>query len=482
MDIRKGLLFTIVSVVVLALSFLLPACQPTPESNCHHEAPPSYGIEAESPDLEEVNHYKNTNATWEEEFTGKSDSLTIRVNAVLPIGIDNIKKQYIAQSLHFDREDVIRLSHAIWGDKTIYANTSDILTKNEIMEIILRLEGQEVSESNSAFSGAAGIAGADTSSQLSSFRQMYANAPDERKCIETDYSFADIAGITGLSFADLMTIDSDGTVSTLTVINDVHFMDTSVEYVRDAIHTNYIDRAATYGDAPRGVEVSQENAVDEAKQFLKTLGLDDFHYVTSKYWTNAPLGVNINSSYYTDEANQCYALYFTREINKLPVNMVFDYDSPKSEGYDGAAYAPLWQGEYIIICVDQQGIAYMKWVNPTNITPTENTAELLNWEELKQCFKKAVSIINIDVGNSSNESVQTFIEIDSINLGYAYTRIPNQTGTYKLSPVVDFIGKRYSTYTNKQGISVTSNTTSADHSFVTINVENGNIIDRGVGY
>lgn len=88
----------------------------------------------------------------------------------------------------------------------------------------------------------------------------------------------------------------------------------------------------------------------------------------------------------------------------------------------------------------------------------------------------------IDVGNSSNESVQTFIEIDSINLGYAYTRIPNQTGTYKLSPVVDFIGKRYSTYTNKQGISVTSNTTSADHSFVTINVENGNIIDRGVGY
>ena len=131
MDIRKGLLFTIVSVVVLALSFLLSACQPTPESNCHHEAPPSYGIEAESPDLEEVNHYKNTNATWEEEFTGKSDSLTIRVNAVLPIGIDNIKKQYIAQSLHFDREDVIRLSHAIWGDKTIYANTSDILTKNE---------------------------------------------------------------------------------------------------------------------------------------------------------------------------------------------------------------------------------------------------------------------------------------------------------------------------------------------------------------
>lgn len=113
MDIRKGLLFTIVSVVVLALSFLLSACQPTPESNCHHEAPPSYGIEAESPDLEEVNHYKNTNATWEEEFTGKSDSLTIRVNAVLPIGIDNIKKQYIAQSLHFDREDVIRLSHAI---------------------------------------------------------------------------------------------------------------------------------------------------------------------------------------------------------------------------------------------------------------------------------------------------------------------------------------------------------------------------------
>ena len=101
---------------------------------------------------------------------------------------------------------------------------------------------------------------------------------------------------------------------------------------------------------------------------------------------------------------------------------------------------------------------------------------------LKQCFKKAVSIINIDVGNSSNESVQTFIEIDSINLGYAYKRIPNQTGTYKLSPVVDFIGKRYSTYTNKQGISVTSNTTSADHSFVTINVENGNIIDRGVGY
>ena len=125
---------------------------------------------------------------------------------------------------------------------------------------------------------------------------MYANAPDERKCIETDYSFADIAGITGLSFADLMTIANDGTVSTLTVINDVHFMDTSVEYVRDAIHTNYIDRAATYGDAPRGVEVSQENAVDEAKQFLKTLGLDDFHYVTSKYWTNAPLGVNINSS------------------------------------------------------------------------------------------------------------------------------------------------------------------------------------------
>lgn len=482
MNIRRRLLFTIVSVVALALSFLGTACQPTPPNNDYYAVPPTDSIESEFSSLGEINNYNNPNATWEEEFTGKSDSLTIRVNAALPIGIDNIKKQYIAQSLHFDKEDVIRLSHAIWGDKTIYTNTSNELTKNEIMEIILGLEKQEASESNSVFSGAAGIAGADTSSQLASFRQMYEKAPDERECIETDYSFADIVGITNLSCIDLMTIDSDGTISTLTVINDVYFMDTSVEFVRDAIHTNYIDRTATHGDAPRGVEVSQEIAVDEAKQFLKTLDLDDFHYVTSKYWTNAPLGVNINSSYYTDEAKQCYALYFTREINNLPVSMVFDYDSPKSEGYDGAAYAPLWQGEYIVICVDQQGIAYMKWVNPTNITPIEGTTELLNWEELKQCFKKAVSIINIDVDNSGNESMKTFIEVNSINLGYAYTRISNQTGTYRLSPVVDFIGKRYSTYTNEQGNLVTSNTTNTDHSFVTIDVENGNIIDRSVGY
>lgn len=86
-DMKKRIAILLITI----MAFGAAACQPTPESNCHHEAPPSYGIEAESPDLEEVNHYKNTNATWEEEFTGKSDSLTIRVNAVLPIGIDNIK-------------------------------------------------------------------------------------------------------------------------------------------------------------------------------------------------------------------------------------------------------------------------------------------------------------------------------------------------------------------------------------------------------
>ena len=134
-----------------------------------------------------------------------------------------------------------------------------------------------------------------------------------------------------------------------------------------------------------------------------------------------------------DDESLCYNVYFTRDIDGIPIT----YDRNSING----KFSYSWNYEYIKISVNESGIFEFNWHgNSTVGDKIYSNVSLLGFEEIKNYFINGIKAKRSYFEESDN-IINSTINITEIKLGYMKTQKKDENGAYILIPVWDFFWK-----------------------------------------
>ena len=258
-----------------------------------------------------------------------------------------------------------------------------------------------------------------------------------------------------------------------------------------------------YGKHQSGLEYSRYNRdiatldhITGQKEFFPEVSISYDRALDIAQDTIIALGGNYLVSTETDrETEDTTAHYFTfvRSVDTLPVTIV---EWPEG-GLGGLQ--DRWNQERLDIVIDDKGIRSLHWINPTELTETQDTMqELLPWECILNIFKEEIALSGKHEEGATPEFFYISAidyHIDRIQLGTMMIPAENQENQFTLVPVWDFFGSYTVTYhedileyknKHESGFPLDENlqrtVDSSNFSFLTINARDGSIINRQRGY
>ena len=224
------------------------------------------------------------------------------------------------------------------------------------------------------------------------------------------------------------------------------------------------------------VTLTQEEAVKQAEDFLKEIGIDDFSLADGglyNEWVNLYPVVSLDDPsalYY----RSYYILQFYRNIDGVLLTQSSGTKGKSGWNNQGGAYTKhRWFGECVQFRINDNGIVGLDIIAPIDILETvvENAA-LKSFEEVKDTFEKMICYANAD---PDPETYQTNVEIDRVRLSYSRISEQDSFDTGLIVPVWSFEGR-----------SEVGHNGNIEHvetgSLLTINAIDGTIIDGQLGY
>ncbi|MDL2236085.1 DUF6034 family protein [Christensenellaceae bacterium OttesenSCG-928-L17] len=470
----------------LATVLITTGCQPTPEADViidksaqsfepattqplqipYSTATPA--LTTDNPDIKPDETIIYNESSWEETIPGKKPTILIAVDAVVqsPKGVafPVIK----VRPFLFAEETIEKYCDVFFNGKPTYKyNKLEKITIDDAVKI-RQIESDRNTENDRMLV-----------QREAEIQQLLANSVSQRKREEAILTLVVEKGLENLSFLAVMNDDS-GYLSRLTIQNDSEKISTSITYERDLIFGIYSERNSRIGNGtPRGMTMLEIDATNIAEELVAKLGIDDMVMTSTYFWTKADFLEDVQSTQFLQHADQCYAFFFSRKVgNNLAVTVAQSFDSPASVGYDGKVYDAVWEEERVVVCVDDDGVAFCSWTSPCNIEEVIiDSAKLMSIDEMKDRFRQQMKLANLDVGDNAS----SVVHVTRIVLGYTYIKANNDRGAYLLIPVWDFFGQRISNWTDADGYHEELST-SENHSLMTISATDGSIIDRGITY
>lgn len=171
-----------------------------------------------------------------------------------------------------------------------------------------------------------------------------------------------------------------------------------------------------------------------------------------------------------------YKIYFTRSYNNLQETYVGNFLGTTVTGVDNAAVIDLWKSEYLCFEMQNGKIVKVSWINPSKILKVDNdNVQVKTWDEIQKIFYTQMEyLLTPNLPQDKGMGIQE-VHINRVEFGFAKVLMKNSKNDYKLVPTWSFMGNDQDTI--KEGNSQGSSTC-----FLTINAIDGSVIDRGLMY
>ena len=217
--------------------------------------------------------------------------------------------------------------------------------------------------------------------------------------------------------------------------------------------------------------ITLEEALKMADQVVQAVAPD---YRLTDYGPS-PL---TESGFLENKTRQVYQFRYTCHLNGIPVTSCLngEYRGAVEGGYGYVASFGV-----ISVLVDDDGIVYFNYINPTDQGDTiETDVHLLPFEDIWDIFSHdfLLTFQHYEVNNPDlQESIR---EIKEIRFGYMPVLQPD--GSYRYTPVWDFLGTSVMKGTGGYAAWKEWYVPTYTESLFTINAIDGTIIDRDLGY
>ena len=238
------------------------------------------------------------------------------------------------------------------------------------------------------------------------------------------------------------------------------------------------------------LDTTPQQARQKVESFLNDMGLGDMTIDTvllcssqmSEYMSAVEGGYSTVSSPASDEhARQAYVFRILRQQGGVKVESTHQMSQTTLEmaqGDEDIAVGKEWAYEYMIIAVDDEGIANVYWQAPLEVTEllTENTA-MRPWSEIQDVFEKMIVI-----KNATYEDIDTYktVTIDITHASLSLQRIMERDSytTGLLVPVWNFYGTTTCVQTDGDPFVLQC----GYMPLISINAIDGSVVDLNKGY
>ncbi|MCM1498768.1 MAG: DUF6034 family protein [Clostridium sp.] len=213
--------------------------------------------------------------------------------------------------------------------------------------------------------------------------------------------------------------------------------------------------------------ISEEEARQQADSLLGQLGLSDYQMLKGGRYYELPrmdwLEKEDNVYFYRD----VYEFQYMRNIDGVFVDN--SAGTKLVDEWRGDSYVKqMWDGEAVIVFVNDTGIVGFKYCSPLSVDETVvEKSSLKSFEEIKAVFEKMILIQNA----STEDGEKVSIDIDTVELVYARLSEKDRFDSGILVPIWNFKGTKVDEY----GYETTG-------SIMSINAIDGSVIDWSIGY
>lgn len=499
-------------IICIVMLSSMVACQKSPESSIVVNKDLDKLIEeAEGTDTEKVKIEDIADIEYENYITSFEDSdlgVKVNVNAKVDIPKADHLSVFRVKQVPFTQDFIDKVCAELVGDAELCEGYAlNIKTKNDIEREISNWRSR-MNETNDA------VARAEYQAHIDELQKEYESAPakidltdypSDGKLHTTkelnnqnsyyewaysmypdgDYLFAVTDGSNG-KYAKLIIHNSSEKGNQLSfTVNKIGHSSQNIQYFdkEDVLGgevggkpENYTGQEVYYslGEtkyAPLKGEsctLSLEEAVAQANELIRKLGLDEFGYydggVCADYFSiieDEPIVV-----YRT-----VYSLTYFRNIDGVFLTQSSGTKNNMSTGNDAALYGKIsWPGECITIYINDDGIVEFTYTSPIAITETvvENAA-IKSFEDVRETFEKMMVVTN------AGKYTTKVFDINRVRLSYSRISEADSYDTGLIVPVWDFYGYYESAV---DGMIMNKGNTTA----LAINAIDGSIIDPDLGY
>ncbi|HML69603.1 MAG TPA: DUF6034 family protein [Clostridia bacterium] len=459
-------------VIVLLISFLLAACQPTPDEVFIIEKDTGRMMEKASSDengtVADALGLPGGNYTFE--ITDTSGRVKVSVDAeMITPDVDYLPIARVT-GRSFTEQDVENIYNALCDGATPVSEDAPMPKPfyQQTLDGLLELRDSGNLDKYDSVE--------DLDAAIQEVMAQVASAPEHAVPIVLNSSF-NSSGI-----ARILCVQNDATVSDLFVINSTQTeRGVYSDFIRDVFNRTEFAHQSAYGQAvtvsyalTRDAniilpQISEREALAKAEQVISTLGLDDFTCTGRRI---APL-FDAPTAEVKAACKSVYEFMFTRSVNG--VNVTYTNDILSSPPNDPNTVSEPWMYEKIRMFVDDHGIYAYMWNAPCTVTEILNDkATLLPFDQIKKIFANMILVKYGDyIGDDASKNIS--INITQIQLGLARVTEQDNNAYGLLVPVWDFFG----TYDEGIGYPIGLD---GYESLLTINAVDGSIIDRSKGY
>jgi hypothetical protein len=189
--------------------------------------------------------------------------------------------------------------------------------------------------------------------------------------------------------------------------------------------------------------------------------------------------LNTYAGYTKETSGQCYSFTFAKVFNG-----VYAYPKNSLHKKDNINYTQVIETERINILVDNSGICFFRWGNPTKYKDTiSQDTPLVDFEEVNNVFKNycGYSFSWVPQYDNIPDDVTVTININKVEFNLMVTKEKDDIGSYIMIPVWDFVGDI--TY-DQEVFTVEGEPYEGENNIaiLTINAIDGTIINREQGY
>ncbi len=489
--------------LLLFLSVLMLACQPTPEAPVVVQKDSDRLIETvrqQSPESEPSLDFDTDNAGLSKSdkhytFDYESDNGCLVIHADADVYLPERGKISMAHVEHRNfTEDFMKKAFGVaFGGETAYVRNSEVYVPSK-EEIATDIAGyQELIDSGRTWEK--DMTEDEALAYIEELKEQFKTAPDEpiiQPPLVSDGSVQTETVDTGLGTVVTMSLNAyndsgslwiystesmDGTPMFDSYLYYPGTSDSAVGYsggMDGYSIVNWYSRYQTYRtsaydtECSLGQSFSPAAAVDVCTEFLKSLDVTDMipYRECSMYLAKSG-----------DEVKTLYILHFVRTAAGSATAYV-----PSLQSYGGSKTASPWPYEEIEFIVDDTGILRCIWTNPTEVTEIVSTdVKTILYEDALRLFEQ-MCVITYEGRTKIGEGTQVYygLNVRSIELSMLRVRERNGdavTGLYV--PAWIFYGTLDEQYFEHHPVSTDNYETSI---LFAINAIDGSVIDINEGY
>jgi hypothetical protein len=424
----------------------------------------------------------------------------LNMNAIVSVPNSTTIPILRIEQADFSQNEVKNLFDFLCGEEEMYyVQDQGIMTKKQIADEIAQYS-DEMSDSSFEKNNSADYV-LFVQDRLNYLKSIYSDAPET---VELDMCDGTLREMHHYSETNHVPLDSYwGIEATGRTSADNSMLVFSVENNNDVVETQSIDGQLSYKS--NGARLKYMNmrriTTREKLDYIPFPNQDVGFFTYSPYQAEQDVKemlsktnlsyLQIDSIYQLkgkseeQQSSEAYLIQCVRVIESVP-NTYLEVGTASRLN----AFSPVWQYESFDVCIDKDGIFYLRWLSPYRITDTVlGDCNLLPFDNIIEIFSKQMEITyaatmgNPDmISKGGGAVIEREYYIDRITLGLQRISEPEVFDTAFLVPSWNFYGIVKEVYTESGSSSEICEEKRLVNSIICINAIDGSIINPAIGY